>query len=173
MEQLTTRLKHLKVNAIYGHQKHYFASARKTRYHRFIGVPLLLINISIGTVLFKTFSSQGSSLNIIPIIFSYIAAGLSGLQTFFNFEKTAISHKVIAQKYLEIDNHIRNKEAEIESGLITSKKDLAILIENFTDRLNSINIDADKYQTSTSDYKKAQLAFKNNNVSYENIELDT
>ena len=126
MEELKKRLQEIKVDAVYGHQKHFIASERKNNLHRLIGIPLLVINISIGTSLFAIFNEGESEWKYIPIIFSYIAAILTGLQTFLKFDKQAVGHHNIGLKYLEVDKKIRNYESQIDSKLISDPKEIML-----------------------------------------------
>ena len=104
MKNIKNTIKKIKVDALYGKKKHFNAADRKEKYHYWIGVPLVIINILAGSILFYVLTDGVDNwVKYIPLVLALIAALLSGFQTFLNLQKknrrTSQSWKQVFSNY--------------------------------------------------------------------------
>ena len=103
MKNIKNTIKKIKVDALYGKKKHFNAADRKEKYHYWIGVPLVIINILAGSILFYVLTDGVDNwVKYIPLVLALIAALLSGFQTFLNLQKKIEGHRRVGNKYLAI-----------------------------------------------------------------------
>lgn len=81
----------LRADSKIGKNKHFNASRRKITFHNLLGIPVVVINVALGTIIVSLLSSknENSCIVIISTIMAFSAASLSAFQTFFNFHKMA------------------------------------------------------------------------------------
>lgn len=95
----------LRWNAHLGKHKHFEAGSRGRRYHVWYGVPIVLINVVLGSVLFaflgddKAFPQWAKWSGA---FLSLVAAAFGGIQTYFNFEKQYMEHRAVGNEYLGV-----------------------------------------------------------------------
>ena len=94
----------LRWNAHLGKHKHFAAAGQGKKLHIWFGVPVIVINVVLGSALFTSLGAQS-----IPEIvkwagagFALLAALLGALQTFFNFEKQHVEHRAVGNEYLSV-----------------------------------------------------------------------
>ncbi len=97
----------LRIDAKLGKGKHFNASRRKISFHNWIGIPVIVINVLIGTVIVSLLSDENKNLAILSAILAFLAASLSALQTFFNFHKSAEGHSSVGNRYLKISRNCK------------------------------------------------------------------
>ena len=172
METLNEKIKKVKVDCLYGKKKHFNASDRVEDYHYWIGIPLTIINIITGTVLFFIFTDNTqSSLKLLPIILAFVAALLSGFQTYFNFNKKVEGHRRIGNRYLSVYKTCDRLQAYISSNHIENN-DIIQRLENIAKEIDDVNKEAEQFPTSKKDYKLAQCGIKNGEENYTKEELE-
>jgi hypothetical protein len=172
METTTEKLKHIKVDCLYGKKKHFNAADRKEKYHYWIGIPLTAINILIVTVLFFVLTDRATSwVKYLPIFLAFIASFLSGFQTYFNFNRQVEGHRRIANRYLALMKKADRLQGYIKDNLV-SPEDAIKQFETISDLADEINKDAEQFPASEKDYKKAQLGVVNGEEEYTDKELN-
>ncbi|OGR14455.1 MAG: hypothetical protein A2277_19875 [Desulfobacterales bacterium RIFOXYA12_FULL_46_15] len=172
MEETRTKLKRIKIDSIYGKKKHFNAADRIERWHYWLGIPLVLINIITGSVLcYVITDGQTSWIKFIPLFLSLIATVLSGLQTFFNFQKKVEGHRRIGNKYLFVMKKCDRLEGYIVDGII-EKNSIAEEVEIIAAEANSINQEAESFPTSKKDYDIARQGVLKGEESYSEKDLE-
>lgn len=171
MIKVKEKIKRIKVDAAYGKKKHFNAADRKENYHLRIGIPLIIINIIIGTVLFYVLTDSAVKwVKYIPISFAFIASLLSGFQTYFNFNEKVESHRRIGNRYLSLMKKCDRLEGYIDDGIIENAEIIKRLEELGTE-IDLINTDAESYPTSKEDYEKARIGIESGEEFYTEKEL--
>jgi len=166
------KLRRIKVDCLYGKKKHFNAADRKEKYHFSIGIPLVIINIIIGSVLlFYITDNTSGYLKAIPIVLAFIAAILSGFQTYFNFNQKVEGHKNVANKYLALMKKCDRTQAYLKDEFI-SHNDLIIRIEDIALEIESVNKEAALFSTSNNDYQKAKEGIESGEEDYTEKELN-
>jgi len=165
------KVKRIKVDCLYGKKKHFNAADRQESYHYCLGIPLTIINIITGTVLFFLFTDNSQSvLKLLPIVLAFIAALLSGFQTYFNFNKKVEGHRRIGNRYLSV-----YKSCDRLQGYISDKhidnSELIQKLENIAKEIDDINKEAEQFPTSKKDYELAQEGIQNGEEHYTKDEL--
>jgi hypothetical protein len=128
---------------------HYELGDRLAFRHRLIGVPAILISTTVSLAVFGTLQKMGGSewLKYLAIVFSLLAAVLSGIQTFMKYAERGEAHRAVAAGYgairrrLELLNATKpidpKKLEKIEAELallgnkasVISKKDFSKIIK--------------------------------------------
>ncbi len=164
-------IKKIKVDCLYGKKKHFNAADRKETYHYWIGVPLIIINILTGTVLFFVLTDGAKDwVKIVPIFLAFIAAFLSGFQTYFNFNKKVEGHRRIGNRYLAVMKKTDRLQGYISDGH-TSGTDIVKQMELIANEIDEINKEAEQYPTSDDDYQRAKRGIENGEEEYTTKEL--
>lgn len=149
----------LRTDAKLGKSKHFNASRRKIGLHNWVGIPVVLINVFIGTVIVALLSegSGNKNLAIFSTILAFVAASLSAMQTFFNFHKAAEGHSSVGNRYLKISRNCKK--------LLRKHQDLPFAPEKLWEEAEAIqneyleiNIEAEAFPTSDRDLKSARKA---------------
>ena len=106
-------------NASLSRYRHFFEANRHSYLNCWIGGPVVLINIALGSTFFALIDKD------IPEIAKWAAAGfalcaalLSGIQTFFNFSKMFEGHRKLGNRYLEIVRELEKINAYFKDGVI-------------------------------------------------------
>lgn len=74
---------------------------------RMLGVPVTILTLVIGTSLFVSLTSaKNERLLLVVGVISMLAAVLSGLQTFLNYDVLAIDHRAAANKYGQLRRRV-------------------------------------------------------------------
>ncbi|MCJ7449368.1 MAG: SLATT domain-containing protein [Bacteroidales bacterium] len=172
METTLEKLRRIKVDCLYGKKKHFNAADRHENNHYYLGIPLTLINILTGTVLFYVLTEDTSGLlKYIPIIFAFIAALLSGFQTYFNFNKSAEGHRRLGNRYLATMKTIDRLQGYIDDKLLDVTEIISKL-ENIAGEVDEINKDAEQFPTTKKDYNLARQGIEGGEEDYTSKELN-
>ena len=154
-----TILDELRNDAKLGKNKHFYASERKLKYHYYCGIPVVIINVFIGTVVVAILSEQNQPVwsPAFASILSFIAASLSTLQTLFNFHKIAEGHRSIANRYLHISRKCKllikkHQDMPLEADTLWSE------VESIQKEYSEINFDSEAFPTTKVDLKVARGA---------------
>ncbi|WP_444927177.1 SLATT domain-containing protein [Microbulbifer sp. TRSA002] len=149
----------LRTDAKLGKSKHFNASRRKICWHNWIGIPVIVINVFVGTVIVALLSDGDGDkrLAIASAILAFIAASLSAMQTFFNFHKAAEGHSSVGNRYLKISRNCKK--------LLRKHQDIPFPPENLWHEVEAIqseyleiNIEAEAFPTNDGDLKRAREA---------------
>ena len=149
----------LRTDAKIGKGKHFNANRRKISLHNWVGIPVILINIFIGTVIIAllTIEIDSNILAIISAVLAFLAASLSGMQTFFNFHKVAEGHSPVGNRYLKISRHCKTLLRKHQDIPFTSH-DLWAEVEEIQKEYLEINIEAEAFPTTNKDLSNARIA---------------
>lgn len=137
--------------------RHFAAAERKHQHHVYCGLPVMIMTVFTGTVLVTLLSSDEPPLwaTVTATVLAFLSATFSGLQTFFNFHKSAEGHRSIANRYQEIARRCKH--------LIQQEEDVALapevmwnLIEEIRQEYATINEEAEAFPTSRGDFEKAK-----------------
>lgn len=147
----------LRWNAHLGKHKHFQAGNRGRKHHVTFGVPVVLINIALGSVLFAFLGEDG----VFPqwakwsgATLTLIAAGLGAIQTFFNFEKQYIEHRAVGNEYLSIARECERLLALFFDGLLPLQE-LSQNIESINIEYAKVNTRSEGLTVSPNEYKVA------------------
>tara|TARA_R110001592_G_scaffold238577_1_gene498352 strand:+ start:197 stop:736 length:540 start_codon:yes stop_codon:yes gene_type:complete len=149
----------LRTDAKLGKSKHFNASRRKIGLHNWVGIPVILINVFIGTVIVALLSDGDGNKNlaILSTILAFTAASLSAMQTFFNFHKAAEGHSSVGNRYLKISRNCK-KLLRKHQDIPFSPEGLWHEAETIQNEYLEINIEAEAFPTSDKDLKSARGA---------------
>jgi len=172
MNNTTDRLRRIKVDALYGKKKHFNAADRNENNHYWIGVPLVIINILTGSILFYVITDGATNwIKYIPLVLALVSALLSGFQTYLNLQKKVEGHRRIGNKYLAVMKKCDRLQGYIADNVILNN-DLINRIEELAQETDSINIEAETYPTNSSDYQLAKKGIENGEEEYTERELN-
>lgn len=152
-------LDELRTDAKLGKSKHFNASRRKMGLHNWVGIPVVLINVFIGTVIVALLSDGTANkwVSIGSAILAFAAASLSALQTFFNFHKAAEGHSSVGNRYLGISRQCKKiirKHQDIPYTAENLWKEAEIIQSEYL----AINTEAEAFPTNDKDLSKARTA---------------
>ncbi len=171
METTLEKLKRIKVDCLYGKKKHFNAADRHEQRHFSLGIPLTIVNILTGTVLFYVLTDHTTGMvKYIPILFAFIASFLSGLQTYFNFNKSAEGHRRLGNRYLATMKKIDRLQGYIDDRLLDSAEIIPKL-ETVAQEVDEINKDAEQFPTTNNDYNRAKQGIEGGEEVYSEKEL--
>lgn len=168
MENTIDELNKFRIDCMYGKKKHYNARDRYAGYHKKMGISIVILTAIMGTSVFYSLSkSELLLVQIVVVVFTVVIAVLTALQTYLNFEKTALRHNVIADRYLWL-----MKEAQ---RLLAYHRDGSKSIEDVQKELERLSqevkeIQKDEPETSQRDYQKAREGVENGEEFYSEME---
>ena len=156
MEKQLFFLQRVRRNSQLSAYAHFGASERMSRIHLWLGIPIIIFSLMLGSTLFIDIKG------IIPDLIKWIGAGvalcvssLSGLQTFFNPKENKRLHRRIANRYLEINRKAELLIAQIGDDESTANE-FSERIVTLNDEYNIVNNDAEEYPTINRDYNRAK-----------------
>jgi hypothetical protein len=161
-------LEKVRIDCMYGKKKHYNARDRYTSYHRRMGMIVIGLTAFMGTSVFYSLSDSKLLLaRVITCTLVVAIAVLTAIQTFLNFGKRALSHKVIADRYLWLMKESQRIIAYYKDG---NKKveELQKEIERLCQEVK--NIQKDEPEVSQIDYQKARQGIRNGEEIYTDAE---
>ena len=147
----------LRWNAHLGKHKHFEAGNRGRRFHVWCGVPIVLINIALGSVMFTMLGNQQQIAAAVAwggALLSLAAAGLGGVQTFFNFEKHCMEHRAVGNEYLSIARECERLLA-LHFDKLLPLAELSSSIERLNDAYTKVNARAEGLTVSPRDFAHA------------------
>lgn len=172
MENTTEKIKRIKVDALYGKKKHFNAADRKEKNHLCLGIPLLVINVITSSVLFATLTTDTVTwVKYIPLILTLIATLLGAFQTFFNLQKKIEGHRRVGNKYLAILKRCDRLQGYISDNII-SHEDVIKHLEEISQVIDTVNVEAESYPTSDKDYLLAKKGIESGEETYTETELN-
>jgi hypothetical protein len=171
MNNTTEKLRRIKVDALYGKKKHFNAADRNEKNHYWIGIPLVIINILTGSILFYVITDGATNwIKYVPLFLALISALLSGFQTYLNLQKQVERHRRIGNRYLSIMKKCDRLQGYIADKVITNEG-LISEIENIANEIDSINTESEIYPTNNFDYEQAKRGIENGEEEYTEKEL--
>lgn len=147
----------LRWNAHLGKHKHFEAGNRGRKHHVWCGVPIVLINVALGSVMFTMLGNQQQiALSVAwgGAILSLAAAALGGIQTFFNFEKHSMEHRAVGNEYLAVARECERLLALHFDGLLPLQE-LSGSIERLNDAYSKVNARAEGLSVAPQEYARA------------------
>ncbi|MCJ8329713.1 MAG: SLATT domain-containing protein [Lentisphaeria bacterium] len=143
--------------------KHFVASIRLRSLNVLFGVPIIIINIALGSLFFMLISEAVPDLaKWFGAFMAFLAAVLGGVQTFFNFQKKSAGHTSVANRYNEIQRETERMIAMYMDELI-NKERLVEELDKISASFNNVNLEAEEFPTSTKDYNQALVRVENKN----------
>ena len=163
-KNIIKELNKFRIDCMYGKKKHYNARDRCTGYHTKMGIIIVILAAIMGTSVYCSLSKSGILITqIIVGIFTVSIAVLAALQTYLNFEKRALRHKVTADRYLWLMKEAQRLYAYYKDGSRTIDK-----VQKELDRMYQEvkDIQKDEPDTSQGDYQKSQDGVENDEEVY-------
>lgn len=172
MKNTEDKLRKIKVDALYGKKKHFNAADRNEKNHYRIGVPLVVINILTGSILFYVITDGASNwIKYVPLVLALISSLLGGFQTYLNLQKRVEGHRRVGNKYLAIMKKCDRLQGYIADNA-TTNEDIISRIENIANDIEAVNIEAETYPTNNSDYELAKNGIEYGEEEYTEKELN-
>ncbi len=145
----------LRWNSHLGKHSHFYASQKGRHLHILCGIPIVVINLALGSVFFALLGTELPDWSKwLGAVLALSAAMLGGVQTFFNFKKSYEGHREIGNEYLAVARECERLIALYFDEIL----DLAHLsneIGNLNRQYSAINQRAEEYIVSEAAYKKA------------------
>ena len=163
-ENTIKELEKIRIDCMYGKKKHYNARDRYAKYHLRIGIAIVIVTAIMGTAVYYSISKNESlAAQIITGVFTIAITVLATLQTYLNFEKRALMHKIAADRYLSA-----MKDAQL---FISYCKDGSKSMDQAQSEIGRLSkeikeIQKDEPETSESDYKRARAGVKDGEERY-------
>lgn len=155
LPEILCNFEELRKNSRLNKHQHFSAAERVHRQNILCGVPVVLTNVFLGSVLFISLSEAVPDATIwLGGFLALGAAFCSGLQTFFNFEKMYEGHRKIANRYLQIQRNCEIAKSEFIDNIIDEVK-LSCILRVILDEYNAANCEAEAYHTGKTEYKRA------------------
>ena len=146
----------LRFNAQLGKHSHFFASLKRRNLHILCGVPVVVINLILGSVFFALLQAElpdwGKWLSA---GLALLAAALGGVQTFFDFKKNCAGHREVGNDYLGLARECERLLALYDDGLMTLEQ-LAAELRRLNDEYADINERAEMFIVSPREYEYAR-----------------
>lgn len=156
----------LRWNSHLGKHSHFEASKRGRDYHVFVGLPIVIINVLLGSLLFALVrESMPDWSKWLGGILALVAAVLGAVQTFFNFKSNYEGHRSVGNQYLSIARECERLLALHFDGKLTLDH-LSEQIQKLNEHYEKVNADAEKFIITEKDYQKA-LKTQNNKAEKE------
>lgn len=151
-----TLVEHLCENAQLGKHGHFYASLRRRNLHVLCGVPVVVINLLLGSVFFALLQAElpdwGKWLGALLAV---MAAMLGGIQTFFDFKKHCAGHREVGNDYLGLARECERLLALHADGLL-SLQALASELPRLNAEYADINERAEDFIVSPREYELAR-----------------
>lgn len=171
MDNSLEKLKRIKVDSLYGKKKHFNAADRKEKFHYLIGIPLIILNLILGSVLFYVLTDGAKgSLKYVPLVLTLITTLLSSFQTYFNLPKVVEGHRRIASHYLSIMKKCDRLHGYYLDGKLPPE-DFIDRMEAISLEIEMINSNSEAFPTNTEDYVLAKTGIEQGEEEYSEREL--
>ena len=171
-EGVVREVKKLRAGVTYEKKKHFNAGDRKERLHYWIGIPVVIINVLLGSLLVGVLSESSPFwAKWITAVFALLAAGLSAVSTFLNLRKDIEGHRRLGNRYLELSRRCSRALAKYKDELLDGKE-LTEILSRLSDRRYEVDRDSESYSTNKTDYKIAQKGFSSGEEEYTEKELN-
>lgn len=102
-EEITKEAQRIEESALYSAKGHFVAANFWTKFHLWVGIPMVFLAAIAGASALSQFDSN----HIIAGIISIIVAALSGVMTFLNPNEKASTHLTAGNNYDSLQNKVR------------------------------------------------------------------
>jgi hypothetical protein len=147
-------LEELRIDARLGKDKHFSAAERTKNFNVIFGLPVIVINVLLGSIFFTELISEGVRETIGPIL-AFLAAALGAIHTFFNFHKSMEGHRSVGNRYIEVSRRCRTLIRGFYDGHV-SRPELWKELNKLLILYNSINAEAEAFPTNRRDFERAR-----------------
>ena len=147
-------LEKLLVDARFGKDKHFSAAGRSRSHHYWLGIPVILISIFLGSMLFNGTGLLVGYERTIGAVLTFFSALLVSLQTFLNPKEIEKGHRSVGNRYLEISRKCRLVNAKFDDKLLSVEQS-SDQYEHLLNSYNETNIEAEAFPISSKDFKHA------------------
>jgi hypothetical protein len=146
----------LRKNCHLSKHTHFEAAKRGRNLHVAVGMPVVIINVLVGSLLFALIKADVPNIGKwIGGVLALAAAVLSAVQTFFNFKEGYEGHRSVANQYLAIARECERLIALFLDGQIALDS-LSNHVQDLNVKYAKVNAEAEKYMTTDADYEKAK-----------------
>jgi hypothetical protein len=154
-ENLQRLMKQLYEKAYIGKNNHYFAAKRVGKWERVTGLPAVVINVILGSVLFADLSVKVPDLlKWVALILALVAAILGSVQTYHRFQWRFEGHRRVGRLLLEVQNELELLLPQV-SDEILSLKTAYRRLNSLNQRYVEIISEAEAFPTTEKDYTKS------------------
>jgi hypothetical protein len=148
-------------NSAVGKSAHFHAADRNSRLNTMMNIPVLIINLFLGSVLFFSLTQS------IPTyakwfggILGFFGASLTIFQSFFKFNKNSLMHKRVANSYMALEREAVLQIRAYEDGVV-NVNELYDKTVDLQKKYFTICEEAEELKTTKKDYAYAQKKVKN------------
>ncbi len=113
---LLIEFERIEMNAATCKFAHFKSSYSKQNLTLILGVPVVVINVFIGSTLIK---SLGDYSNTIISVLSLLAATLAGVQTYLSYQKKSMLHVEVGNLYSDIEREARVAKGKCQADVIS------------------------------------------------------
>ena len=160
------RLDEFSRNCNIGKYRHFNAALRAKRLNDYLGIPVVAINIMLGSVFFVALSRDLPAFAKWTGGFLALGAALiSGIATFFNFGKLFEGHRGIANKYVVLASKCETTIARFRDSII-DVGGLDALLQEYQERYSEISDEAKAFPTNERDF---ELALRNEKLRVDSL----
>ncbi|WP_444906099.1 SLATT domain-containing protein [Microbulbifer sp. SSSA008] len=115
-ETLLIEFERIEMNAATCKFAHFKSSSSKQNLTLILGVPVVIINVFIGSTLIK---SLGDYSGTIISVLSLLAATLAGVQTYLSYQKKSMLHIEVGNLYSDIERESRISKGKIKADVMS------------------------------------------------------
>jgi hypothetical protein len=145
----------LRWNAHLQKHSHFEESKGARTRHVWIGIPNIIINVVIGSLLFTLIKAElPEFMKWIGAILALVAAVLGAMQTFFDFKANYEGHRSVGNQYLSIERECERLLALYFDEKLTLDH-LSEQTRVLNERYEKVNAEAEKYIVGETAYKVA------------------
>ena len=140
-------------NSKFEKNKHFNAADRKKTHTYWLGVPVIIITVLLGSALFTQHLEDDIG-KIAGSILAFISALLVSLQTFTNPKDAEEGHRSVGNRYIAVSRKCTFLIAKFEEGLLDlnrASEEYEKLLEEYL----AINREAESFPTSKRDFNHA------------------
>lgn len=167
-QALVAFLDRLRRNASLSMYAHFGAAERNAKANLWLGVPVLALNVILGSVFVALVSEEiDAAWKWISAVMSLLSAFLVALLTFFKPQQGNQKHRELANRYLAIDREAELVLASYNDGVI-ELAGVRASAEDLNAKYETLNQDANDYPTSDKDFKRAKKKIKGKEPSTQN-----
>lgn len=155
MENFENLIRELYSKAYLGKCKHFNAARRFKVYKNRTGLPAILINVTLGSVLFADLSNAVPDyIKWLSAFLAFAAALLSGFQTFFNYQKRFEMHSKFGNEMLNIEHKLYKLYQKFKLEKI-GIDDALTQYDQLDDHYQSIINESSAFPTQQKDFESA------------------
>ena len=147
-------------------RSHYLASSRIGRFNDYLGVPVVVLTVFVGTSIFGTLNeSPDVKWRIAAGLLSLTAAIMASLQTFLKFSERSDNHKVAGSRYAVVRRRLEFFLLKYSTEPDRDRKEALGELEEILSRLAELADDSPSIPDK--DYRQAEKEFYADNPGYQ------